>query len=682
MNSTPEKPSRTTTEVIADIETLCQESGYLYAYAVMVCENLFIPQHKIATVDWHDRLNEGEMSWILGMMVKHEWDLHVPPSEHSVKAHMATTWDLMQELHQSLLPSVSPHTNSTNEAASPQSVNVQELQDWLGSGVRFTEAIFYTELGAYDFQHLDFAKQRYALDSRWIEAHLGISIETLVEIAQRITKLLSTRVNQRGRTPSFVEYCAACVSMLSFSKEDIFGGTLDIADRVLKKFSCIPGSANQNFGPIGTYNVVNSHPLIRLGQDRYFFPLTFNFARAIYESPTYWMRGDSGYYETAMSNRGSTTESIAYELLSKSFGRQNVYRNVKVQKGKSDLSEIDVLAICGNKAVIVQAKSKSLTELSRRGNADSLREDFKAAIQNAYAQGIVCRKALLTQSVCLRDECGQLIHLPFDIDDAYIICLTGDHYPAVLAQCDAYLEKQPSDPYPVALSIFDLDVLAFYLSDPFEFAYYLRQRLLFAEHFLADSELSLLGFHLCERLVAAEGCDLMWVTGDYGQLIDAHFPIATGHRFNQVAVGELGFRWRSDTFDVLINQFKSMQEELTTDALFFLFDLDSTVCGKIFDKFDELKEATRRDGKRHSVSIQVPGSKSGFTLMVYPMAGVNEDEFYFIAMKRKYSTRSDEWFALMGTEDRSRLFHTCFYNKTPWQEDSKWESLGAEESMV
>ena len=284
-------------------------------------------------------------------MVKHEWNLTVSPSECSIKNHIATTWDLMQELHQSLLQDINPHANKAAEEITSQSAEFQAFQDWLGSGVRFTEAIFYTELGAYDFQYLDFAKRRYALDSEWIEAHLGTSIATLTEITQRVTNLLSVRVNQRGHIPSFVEYCRDCVSILTFTEEDIFGDTLDVADHVFKKFSCVPGSVNQNFGPIGTYNVVHSHPLIHLDQDRYFLPLTYNLARTIYESPTYWMRGDADYFETAMSNRGSTTEAIAYDLLANLCGRNNTFRNVKVQKGKTDLSEIDVLAICGNKAV-------------------------------------------------------------------------------------------------------------------------------------------------------------------------------------------------------------------------------------------------------------------------------------------------------------------------------------------
>ena len=119
-----------------------------------------------------------------------------------------------------------------------------------------------------------------------------------------------------------------------------------------------------------------------------------------------------------------------------------------------------------------------------------------------------------------------------------------------------------------------------------------------------------------------------------------------------------------------------MQEPLIADALFFLFDLDSTVIEKILDKFHQLKKDARNDGKKHAVSGQLVRNKSGFTLMVYPEAMLNVDEFRFIAMKRKYTSRSDEWFGLLGTEDDAHLFCAFYYDKTPWRKDSKWETLG------
>ena len=80
------------------------------------------------------------------------------------------------------------------------------------------------------------------------------------------------------------------------------------------------------------------------------------------------------------------------------------------------------------------------------------------------------------------------------------MCVTVDHYPAIMHQLDVYLTKRPDDPFPVAISIFDLDVLTFYLADPFEFAYYLRQRVALSDYYKADTEMSLLGFHIEQQL--------------------------------------------------------------------------------------------------------------------------------------------------------------------------------------
>ena len=80
------------------------------------------------------------------------------------------------------------------------------------------------------------------------------------------------------------------------------------------------------------------------------------------------MRTDKSYKDIADHNRGVATEKICSELLQKVFEAKNVYRNVKVKYRREDFTEIDVLAIKGNKALIVQAKSKNLTVESRTGD--------------------------------------------------------------------------------------------------------------------------------------------------------------------------------------------------------------------------------------------------------------------------------------------------------------------------
>lgn len=95
-------------------------------------------------------------------------------------------------------------------------------------------------------------------------------------------------------------------------------------------------------------------------------------------------------------NRGLNVEALAHGLLWRSFG-DNVYHSVKVKRGSTVLTDIDGLAVIGNKAIIFQEKSKWLTDLSKSGDETSLRSDFQKAIQDAYDQGIVSRQAILNQ---------------------------------------------------------------------------------------------------------------------------------------------------------------------------------------------------------------------------------------------------------------------------------------------
>ena len=79
-------------------------------------------------------------------------------------------------------------------------------------------------------------------------------------------------------------------------------------------------------------------------------------------------------------------------------------------------TDIDVLAIAGNKAIIVQAKSKRLTELSKTGDEDKLRSDFKDAVQKAYDQGLACRTAVIEKQNTLVSSDGQEIALDYHCD--------------------------------------------------------------------------------------------------------------------------------------------------------------------------------------------------------------------------------------------------------------------------
>jgi hypothetical protein len=215
-------------------------------------------------------------------------------------------------------------------------------------------------------------------------------------------------------------------------------------------------------------------------------------------------------------------------MLAKLFGEDAVYKGVKVyKKGKKEvITDIDILAIAGGKAVVVQAKSKKLTVLSRKGEEESLRRDFKSAIQDAYDQGILSRKAVIGRDFDLVTNDGESLDIPETLDEAYIICLTSDDYPAVTHQVDVFLDRGPEGPYALALNIFDLEIIAHYLDDPFDFLYYLRQRVDTIWYFRANSEIVYLARHLNQKLYPRKDAAGELLPDTLAQLVDGNYPAA------------------------------------------------------------------------------------------------------------------------------------------------------------
>ena len=227
----------------------------------------------------------------------------------------------------------------------------RSYDDWMDSGRGMVEPIFYGEDGAYDFQFLEMAEKRYRNDKLWIQDHLGTSWESIIEIARQLKGLAQARAGRIHTASTFRAMSSQCLAVFLFSPEDIKNVSQDAVGSLIDAFALTPGKANEEFHAIGAYNAVHSHPVIRLDGDRIFLPIFFNLAKSIYESPYYWMLRDSKYKETALRNRGNATEEIAFELLARVFSEENVRRGVKIRNQNQDVTDIDVLAVGGNKAI-------------------------------------------------------------------------------------------------------------------------------------------------------------------------------------------------------------------------------------------------------------------------------------------------------------------------------------------
>ena len=607
---------RKDTDILADLERLSQEPGFIYSFWLLVARCLWMAADDVGPINWHERPNQRELSLLLGILAKYPIRLDATLSDESILEQVQRAAELLEELHG--FHSSPMLASDSSDADRPDQVTdlLRKYEDWMTNGGGMVEPIFYGGGGAYGFQFLEMASKRYKADEQWLREHKGAGIESFIQLAKDLEQLTLERLQSIGRSTTLYEECEAILSAMTFSLEDLPTTSRRDLEHFVRAFSFAPGDVNREFNGTADYNAVHSRPVMALGDGKYSVPIFPNLPEAIYESPYYWMIEDEQYRDTALANRGDATESIAHDLFVSVFGSGRVFRGVNVRKGKADITDIDVLAVSGNKAVIAQCKSKRLTIGARRGDEKALRSDFSKAVQGAYDQAIKGKRALTDGGYSLRDAKGVAISLSNEIDEVYILCITGDHYPAVIAQARFYLKKHDKDPHPILLSIFDLDLVSHYLRDRYEFLYYLRQRSAHAEHFEADEEIALLGFHLNQKLFPDEDYSVTAIDPGYGQLIDANILAARGSWPETEASEKLFNTWRNEAFNELLEDIKLAADShtgqiLPENLLFFMYDLAGKGADDLIQVVEELKRKTRLDGKEHSVRIQISGNKKG-----------------------------------------------------------------------
>jgi hypothetical protein len=664
---------RTHEAICADLDALTQERGFIYSLVTILRHDLFLNPAEAVDINWRERLSFQELTFLSGLLVKRRLDLTQTTTE-AIKSQIEHTYALFSELHHEHGARWLDRLAAITRDDPPTPENFREkTADLFGAGDVMAEPIFYSSSGAFDFQYWEFAPKRYGLDADWLMQRKGLDITTAGFLVRTIKDLKDP--SQGAVSSDLAELGEQLLDLFCVREEDFPGLARDEVDAFFAAFSLEPGAVNEGLTRPGQYNQLSSHPLIRLEDGRYFLPVYFNLAQSLYESPFFWMLEDESYRDQSLQHRGDGTENLVQELLVGVFGEADVYRSVKILRGRDVLAEIDVLAILGGKALVVQCKSKRLTELARLGDTETLKKDFKLAVQDAYDQGLRCRELLLSQSG-LRFEVDEgALDLP-EIGDAFVLCALSDHYPSLTHQVHVYLDRRPDDPTPVALSVFDLDVLCFYLRNPFDLLYYVRQRIALAERVRSDEEIALLAYHLHNKLYQGAGPDFIAVDSSMAQLIDANFPAAKGFVPQTPAADRLHHGWKNAEFDELMQDVQSGVDPKRVDAAFFLMDMAGDFADQLTGLIAKTKGRSASDGEKHSVVMVSDEADAGVTFV---SRGVRPerlgDDVALYAQAKKYATRKTTWLGLGAMARSRKAAEVVLFDDEPWSENEELELL-------
>lgn len=728
---------RDSKDILEDIKELVNSKGYIYALCLIIMEDFHFDVEQMHEINYWNRLNKNEISLLLGFLIQNSISLEKPDSPFDLIDLKKKTNSLMEELHHSTNKSM--YEKFRNLVETLPSENKPSKLEFFGGENSFIEPIFYSGDGIYDFQYLEYLERKYKYDEEWLIKNRNFRFNEVIAIASRIKQLHQEKIKKvfffglkenkdkiirkikknrfitkSSQNKSIDKY----LSMMEFyqfrelfetekhiengfSKEEVvekgwnsfYNGLLnlfcisldDFSEQInisdfLTNFSISVNSKglNNHFKNIGDFNLFTAKPIIQFDSKRYFIPIVFSVFEAVYESPYYWMLEDKIYHDKLSHNRGIVGEVITYELLERVFGAKRVFKSIRIESKKGhDDTDIDVLCVLGSKALCVQVKSKKLTQLSRKGNFEQLQKDFKAAVQDAFKQGLICRERILEKSATFYDSTGSRIELSEEIDEVYILGITTENYPTLTHQTSILLEKNDNSPHPLFLTIFDLELVLFYLYNPYDFLYYVRQRIQLMEYFNANEEIHYLGYHLTNKLWRDAKADFIQIDTSLGQLIDRnYYPLKLGIETSPKG-DRIKSRWQNKDFEVLCKQLDDLDTPKVTDVIFHLLDWSEQSRDNLINQIKKAKALTINDNSWHNFSIMAGPERSTFGLTYISWENYNSDELMkrllWLSRGRKYKSKADYWIGIGCLKNSPRFVDGLVFSNEKWCYDELLE---------
>ena len=653
---------RSEAAIFDDLATLCSSRGYIHAIAEICYSDNIIKSNDdelrveaMAQMFDKSRLIRTEITTLIGLMMRAPIDFTLPPSE-TLDGYIEQSKLLLEELHQTMIDDYKEGL-SKNEAT--QSNIYPSLP-----GICLREMIFYSGESAYSFQYRDLAPRKYSADADWLQRNKGIDLEVGREICSDIGKFLDKKVigtfynlkdkpvTERTLLPGF-----------SFTCDELAANSKQSAQSIrnyLEAFTLPEDERNTTFTSLNTFNAAHAYPVIRIGPDTYLLlQYYYGISEAMYESPFYWMCEDKMYAPTAFRHRGEFTETYSAERLKHVFGPERVFQNVELIKSKKEvLSEIDVLVLFGDRAIVLQAKSKRLTLEARKGNDLQLKDDFKKAVQSAVDQAVVCAELLGDKSVTLRTKNGREIFVSDRPRTIFPVTTVSDHYPALTFQARQFLNFKSNDQIvqPLAMDIFALDAITEMLTSPLRLLSYFNHRAQFGDKLVTTHEHMPLSYHLKRNLWLEKNVDLMLFKEDVAIDLDVAMAVRREGIPGIATPDGILTRFEGTHFSKIITNIEDKPSPATISLGLMLLELSEDTVQSINNYINQVMALTKKDGDLHNVVISFPDASSGLTIHC---SNLSHNEAKNVLQshceKWKHKQNTNSWFGLALRQNGSIL---------------------------
>ena len=608
---------------------------------------------------------------LVGLMVKRPIDFTLPDPA-TIQGYIYETQRLMKELHSSM-------SSALFGQLTPEKVKDANFDPFAyGSALR--EPFFYSGEAAYAFQLRDLALPKYAADSAWLKQHKGFSIDEAHRVARSFTELQDRNLTDlpatlRQKPPSE----RSVLEGFSVTPDEIVhasGVDVGAVKRVLSAFALQGSDRNGAFLSLHDFNACTATPLIERESGALILFSHHSLMQSLYESPFYWMIDDPQYKETAGINRGRFAEEFVRVRLAHVFGEKRVFQGVKILKSKGkERPEIDVLAFFGNRAIVVQAKSKKLTLEARTGNDGQIRSDFQEAVQKAYDQGRESSLALLNPTFQFRDSTGQFLKIPA-LKEIFIITTLSEAYPALAFQARQFLRYESTDVVrpPVVTDIFAIDAMTEMLNSPLWFVDYLRRRSGYSDKLHVPDELTALSFHLKRSLWLEEQYDFVHLTDDISCDLDAAMTVRREGIPGKRTPDGILTKLAGLTIEKILREIEAKPAPETLNFAFAILSCDEETTKKLSEAIDEASDRFEHDGMGHNFIMSLRSTPATGVIVHCNRDAVEEAwrSLQSHCERRKYIHRADKWYGICISPESKKLRFGIGL-ELPWKRDATME---------
>jgi len=380
--------------------------------------------------------------------------------------------------------------------------------------------------------------------AHWILDHLQEGADRLMrgresieELRQRILRdrLTQNRAIEELRSPEALalgaEMRASLDSLARLRFEDLRSAFPDTAAAFWRTFSVARGEGPQLTYPTDAC-IVDTRPLIRVTDNEAMLAEGNSLLAAILFAGESVLER-SGARFSYLKARDRILEQQAAEPFLQLFGRDaHAYANVfETAEGQH---EHDLVIVHPEICLVVEAKASPPAEPFRDPirSALRLRRDFRkdTGIQSAYSQGMrLVRRLTAGESVDLYDAQGRLtLSLPPNVTThLYCVCVTRDNFGPLATDLTLLLEREPTEPYPWAVNILDLQAIAdlwqYFGWGVREFREFLDERLSVQGTVFSNDELDYVG-HYVQHGSYTQALGLepvrLFLDGSYSEVFD------------------------------------------------------------------------------------------------------------------------------------------------------------------